>query len=326
MRKILLSVWFAATTLCAQTQPAVPEFEVASIKPAPPLDPAKIVAGKMHLGMSVDAARVDIGSLSLADLIRTAYRLKSYQVSGPDWMTSERFDVLAKMPAGASKDKVPEMLQALLAERFKLVVHRDTKEHAVYALVVGKSGPKMKDAEPDPAPGTAAAAPPAGGMVVGSGDSQMRISPNKEGRSATVAGAPFGQMKVTMGEAGMIHMDFARMTMPSFADMLSRMTDRPVVDRTELKGNYQLAMDLSMDEMRNVARAAAASAGFALPMGPGRPGGDAGRGPAPADAASTPGGSSIFSAVQQLGLKLDPRKLPVETLVVDHVEKTPTEN
>src|SRR5581483_840097 len=99
--------------LGAQT-PATPPptFDVASIKPAPPLDPAKIMAGKLHVGMSVDAARVDIGNLSLADLVRIAYRVKPYQVSGPDWMSSERFDVLAKMPEGVSKDKAPDMLQA----------------------------------------------------------------------------------------------------------------------------------------------------------------------------------------------------------------------
>jgi len=73
-------------------------FEVASVKPAAPLDRGQILSGEAHVGMKIDAARVDIGSMSLADLIRVAYRVKPYQISGPDWMASERFDVLAKMP------------------------------------------------------------------------------------------------------------------------------------------------------------------------------------------------------------------------------------
>jgi uncharacterized protein (TIGR03435 family) len=306
-------------------QSSAPVFEVASIKVAPPLDPAKIMAGKLHIGMSVDAARVDIGNLSLADLIRIAYKVKPYQVSGPDWMAAQRFDILAKMPEGVTKEQVPEMLQALLADRFKLTIHRDSKEHAVFAMVVGKNGSKLKEAEPDAAPPAPAADAPAkpGGMVIGTGDGQVRLDRSTDGKGATVAGGPFGQMKISMGEAGMMRMEFARITMPALAEMLSRFTDRPVVDMTELKGNYQVPLDLSMDEMRNVAKAAASQAGIALPMGGGG-GGDPSR--SPADAASTPAGGSILSAVQQLGLKLEPRKTPVETIVVDHLEKTPTEN
>jgi uncharacterized protein (TIGR03435 family) len=318
-----------AAALFAQTPPAAtpaPAFEVASIKPAPPIDPAKIVAGTLHVGMSIDAARVDIGSLSLAELIRIAYRVKPYQVSGPDWMSSQRFDVMAKMPEGASKDQVPEMLQGLLAERFKLIMHRDSKDHPVYALVVGKNGPKLKEAAVDagaPPPAATDAAPSKPALVIGSGENQVRVKPNSDGKGATVAGGPFGQMKMSMGEAGMMHMEFAKLSMQGLADLLTRFTDRPVVDMTELKGNYQVGLDLSMEEMRTVAMAAASQMGIALPMG-GRGGGEGMR--SPADAASTPSGGSMMTAVQQLGLKLEPRKAPLETVVVDSLEKTPTEN
>src|SRR6476659_5055448 len=123
-----------AVALHAQTPAAAPAaapaFEVAAIKPAPPLDAAKIMAGKLHVGMTINAARVDIGNLSLADLIRIAYKIKSYQLTGPDWMPAQRFDMQAKMPEGATKEQVPEMLQTLLADRFKLSIHRDSKEHS----------------------------------------------------------------------------------------------------------------------------------------------------------------------------------------------------
>jgi uncharacterized protein (TIGR03435 family) len=305
--------------------PARPSFEVASIKAAPPIDPRKIMSGQMHIGMSVDSARVDIGSLSLADLVRTAYKVKAYQITGPDWMAAQRFDVLAKMPEGAKKEQVPEMLQSLLADRFKLAVHHENKEHPVYALVVGKNGPKLKEAEPDAAPAADAAQPK--GMTFGTPEGQVRVNPNSDGRGATVAGGPFGQMKVSAGEGGRLKMEFAKISMPNLADLLSRFADKPVLDMTELKGNYQVTLDLSMDEMRQLAQAMAAQAGVSVPPGGmGRPGAGGPGGMSPADAASTPGGSSILGAVQQLGLKLDSRKLPVDTIVVDHLEKTPTEN
>ena len=135
-----------AAAMLAQT-PAKPAFEVATIKPAQLPGPAQMAAGQLHMGLYVAGARVDIGAMSLADLIRIAYRVKNYQVSGPPWMTTERFDVMAKIPEGVSKDLVPEMLQALLAERFKLELHRENKEHSVYVLTVAKGGPlELKEA------------------------------------------------------------------------------------------------------------------------------------------------------------------------------------
>jgi uncharacterized protein (TIGR03435 family) len=318
----------ASVASLAQPPAAAPAFEVASIKPAPPLDPAKIMSGKMHVGMNIDAARVDIGSLSLQDLIMVAYKIKPYQLTGPDWMKVQRFDIMAKMPEGANKDQVPQMLQALLADRFKLAIHRDTKDHSVYALVVGKNGVKMKESAPEPGPAPAAAAgdsnaepPGSGGTVMGRGENQVRMKPNPDGKGMTMTNKQFGEMKMSMGEAGMMRMEFSKMTMKVLADMVSRFVDRPVLDMTELKGGYQVALDLSMDEMQTMARAAAADAGIMMPGPPAKP--EANR--APGDAASAPS-TSVFAAIQKLGLKLDPRKAPVETIVVDHAEKMPTDN
>jgi uncharacterized protein (TIGR03435 family) len=284
-------------------------FEVASVKPAAPLGRGQLLSGQTHIGMSIDAARVDIGGMSLADLIRVAYRVKLYQVSGPDWMASERFDVLAKLPEGASREQVPEMLQALLAERFKLTVHRESKEHAVYALVVGKNGPKLKESAPD-------ADAPAGGDPSAALD--VHVSGRGENTSVAISGGPIGTARMSMGPNGTMRLEALKMNMAALADTLSRFFDRPVVDLTELKGTYQVVVDLSMEDLRTAAR----SMGYMAPgMGGGRDGGRAG-----ADAASDPGGLSIFAAVQQLGLKLEPRKVPVDFIVIDHLEKTPTEN
>ena len=305
---------FAACAAFGQT-PAAPAFEVASVKLASPLNPADVAAGKLHVGMTIDGARVDIGFFSLADLIPVAFRVKRYQVSGPDWMAAQRFDIQATIPDGASAGQVPEMLQALLAERFKLAMHRETKDHPVYALVSGKNGSKLKEAAPDsaaPADDNAKA-----GVAIGSGDRQARVS--SDGKGLVVTGGRLGgAMRVTMGPNGTMHLAASKITLASFVDVLSPFLDRPVVDMTELKGNYQIALDLTMDDLRKVAR----TAGVALPGQASGPD-SAGR---PADAASDPSGGSIFNSVQQLGLKLEPRKAPLEMIVIDHLEKNPTEN
>lgn len=300
----------------ASAQTAAPAFDVATIKPAPPINPALIAQGKMHVGMKVDAARVDIGYFSIADLIRTAYEVKAYQVSGPDFISTERFDIMAKMPEGATKEQVPAMLKALLAERFKLAVHKESKEHPVYALMPGKNGPKLEEAAADtPPPPPAADAPaPKGSMSIETNEGTMRINRNPDGRGATISNPKGGAAKVTMGQDGMMHMEMSQMSMPDLADALSRYVDRPVVDETGLKGKYKVSLDIAMQDMMRIAK----SAGF-LPPGMAPPG------PA-ADTASDPGGSSVFAAVQRLGVKLEPRKEPVDTIVVDHVEKAPTEN
>ncbi len=304
MRRVsiaVISFLLAPAFIRAQT------FEVASVKPAQPIDRAAVMAGKLHIGMSVDGARVDIGNLSLRDLLTRAYRVEGYQISGPDWLGSERFDILAKLPDGAKPDQVPEMLQALLVERFKLAVHRETKEHSVYGLVVGKGGPKLKAAE-------APAAPEAGGSP------QVNISHDAQG--VTVSGVGrlgAGPTRFSRGANGGLRLETTRISMPHFADLLSRFVDKPVVDATGIKGDYDIALEVSPEEIRRLATAA----GMMMP-GPRMRGGEGGMaGPAEA---SDPGGSSVFAAVEQLGLKLEPRKEQLTTIVIDHIEKTPTEN
>jgi uncharacterized protein (TIGR03435 family) len=318
--------------LQAQTATAPLSFEVASIKPAPPLDPAKIMSGQAHLGMNIDGARVDIGFLTLQQLILVAYKVKPHQLEAPDWLKEQHWDIVAKMPAGANKDQVPEMLQALLAERFKLTIHHINKEQSVYALTVAKSGLKLKEADPDPAPAPAAAAagsegekpedkPAAKGeTVLGRGENQVRITQTPGGRGATVSNARFGQMKMSMGEGGNMVMEFSKLKMADFADMLTGMVGQPVVDQTDLKGSYKVPIELSMADLMRVARAS----GMAGMMG-GGPAGPAADPTHPADAASDPT-PSMFAAVQKLGLKLESHKAPVDTIMVDHLEKTPTEN
>src|SRR5579883_321402 len=250
LRMAALALGAGAGLMLAQT----PAFEVATIKPAPPLNPMEIAQGKVHLGMNIDGARVDIGALSMSDLIRTAWEVKPYQVSGPDWMTTERFNIVAKMPEGATKDDVPAMLKTLLAERFKLAVHKESREHPVYALVVGKNGPKLQAAAPlasSGSPDDAAAAKT--GTSIGTPDGTVRVSRSPDGKGFEMNSAKTGAARVTAGSDGLMHMDMERVTMPAFADMLSRYLDRPVIDQTNLKGDYHASLDFSMQEMLRLA-------------------------------------------------------------------------
>src|SRR5437667_6809863 len=121
-----------------------PAFEVASIKASAPL--STLIAQRVRFGMTISGARFDC-RMSLNDLIAAAYRIKTDQIAGPEWLTSQRFEIHATIPEDTSKDQVPEMIQTLLEERFKLKAHRENKEQQVYALVVSKEGPKLMNAD-----------------------------------------------------------------------------------------------------------------------------------------------------------------------------------
>ena len=146
LRKVSICLALTAIAAFAQTKPA---FEVATIKPSPPMDPAKLAAalqagGKMPFGANIDSHRAEYLYLDLKTLLTYAYGVKPYQITGPDWMATTRFDIVAKMPEGSKKEDAPKMLQTLLEDRFKLTTHRTSAEHPVLALVVGKGGPKLK--------------------------------------------------------------------------------------------------------------------------------------------------------------------------------------
>ena len=259
-----------------QTPQSKPAFEVASIKPAPPSP-----MNQMRIMMQVDGGMLRYSNVSLREVLRTAFRVKDFQIQGPDWMGNARFDVSAKLPEGSSEKDVPEMLQTLLAERFKLAVHRETRDHAQLALVAAKSGAKLKPSE-------APAAAPEG--------------------AAPRQGPPRGNMMMHMDNSGM-HFSATGATMAGLAEALSRFVDRPVVDSTGIEGKYDFDLTFSPENMRGLRR-----------MGP--PGeSDRAPGEPPAEQAG-----SVYDAVAKYGLKLDPRKGPLETIIIDRLEKEPTEN
>ena len=133
-RKLTICLALTAIAAFAQTKPS---FEVATIKPARPIDQAKILAalqsgGKMPIGATIEAGRAEYLYLDLKTLLTYAYGVKPSQITGPDWMSTTRFDIVAKMPEGSKKEDAPKMLQSLLEERFKLTVHRASAERPCF--------------------------------------------------------------------------------------------------------------------------------------------------------------------------------------------------
>jgi len=286
-----LLIVLSAATVFAQTPPR-PEFEVATIRPSTQTPQDGVTAG-----VRIDGAQVRCALLTLKDYIGIAYRIKLYQVSGPDWLGSERFDIAGTIPAGGSATQFPEMLQSLLEERFKLKIHRDKKDFPVYVLDVAKSGLKMQEsAAPDPDLAKADAKGPVN--VTGTGGSQGVSINYGRGTSYTFSNNRF---------------EAKRFTMELFTANLERFVDRPIVDMTELKGTYDIVLDVTQEDYRAMLIRAGINAGVTLPPEALRL----------LDGASV---ASLFDAIQKLGLKLDARKAPLDLLVIDDARKTPTEN
>jgi len=318
--------------LTAQVTQAQFSFEVASIKPATPFSLDKMLSGRIHVG-SVKGSEADFQFVSLMDLLAYAYRVKTYQIAGPTWIRDGRWDIKAKLPDGAPADRVPEMMVSLLIERFKLMAHDETRESAAYELVIEKGGPKFKEAPPED-DSTVAKTPAEetsstfslGGFPGGAGNMNF----GNDGRGV-ITGGPNDTTRVSQNPNGGMRLEISRLTMPSLANMVTSFVDRPVIDGTGLKGTYQVVLDLPFESMlsviQNLAGTSAFQGGF-----PGFPGGGfAGFGGAPGAGTAVPGSAtdptaSMFQSIQQLGLKMQSRKTPVRTIVIDHFEKTPIDN
>lgn len=224
-----------------QPTAARPEFEVLSVKPGDPNDPAS--SGRTTPG------GLEMRNTTLNNLVRGAYNLNEYQLDGgPKWMNSAKFNIDAKLPAGVPRDQIPLMMQAMLADRFKLEFHRETRTLREYALVVAKGGPKLQTA---------------------SEDDRNRQRSSQGDRQIKGWGQPISTL----------------------TRMLISAVGAPVIDRTGLEGQYNFILE------------------FEPLMGT----------PKEDETMRT-----IFVVLQeQLGLKLEPIKGPVEVLVIERAEKPP---
>ncbi len=239
MRAFTLASTVLALAIGAQGQPA-PAFEVASVKVSPAREGT---AG--FTAMDSDPAMVRYSNITLHLLIAIAYKFDSRLITGgPPWLDSDKYDVSAKMPPGTPKDQVPAMLQALLADRFKLALHRETKDQRAYFLVVGKNGPKLKPAR------------------------------EEGGQNMIIPGGIIGHA----------------MTMRVLAGSVASVVGYHVVDKTGLPGAFDIDLRFTPENSKE------------------------------------PGPDLLTCIQEQLGLKLEPGRAPVEVIIVDRADRIPTEN
>jgi uncharacterized protein (TIGR03435 family) len=255
-------------------------FEVASVKPASSSDGS--VGSSMRGGPGTsDPERITFTNVTLIAVILRAYAVKPYQVTGPDWLSSARYDLTAKVPAGATKEQCNLMLQRLVADRSRLKLHHDSKELRGYELVRGKSEPKLKPSDetgPDVVPTEA---------------------PKTDANGFPQLTAPgLVLMEGLRGTAVVSFLAARAQPLSALVDLLSKEFRMPVADQTGLNGKFDFNLEYA-------------------PQSPG------------AVAIESPDDSAanLLSAVpQQLGLKLIPKDVPVDMLIVDSAEKIPTEN
>lgn len=231
-----------ATGMCIALSANAQTFEAASVKPAAP------ITGRGGRA-TASGDRVIYANTTLLNALARAYLVRGYQIDGPAWIRTERYDIIAKAPDNTPKEEIPLMLEALLKERFQLKLHRERRETLVYALVAGKGPAKYQKSDGDV------------GYDLNNGRRELKNH-----------------------------------TMAQLADFLSPMVQHPVFDRTGLPGTYKFPLEMSMEELGGINAT------------PDR---------------STP---SIFTIVEELGLKLESRKEPVEVIIVESGNKIPIEN
>lgn len=275
----------------AQTQntaPQLPKFDVASIKPH------QSEGMRMRAGMQLTPDGISATGAPLSMLLHEAFGLPADRIlNEPDWVNSARYDIEAKVdPDDAPKlEKLTpkervEMLLPLLEDRFGLKFHHETKTLEVYALVVAKGGPKLKAATDDNGGESADAAPPPLGGPDGDGGVKL----------------PRSAMMMRMSPDGMT-MEGHDATADQLAQAITVQLGSTVVNETGLKGKYDYTLTFAPE-----------MGGRMMGMPP--PGAGDGGAPPP------PQGPSIFAAVQeQLGLKLEAKKEPVDAVVIDHIER-----
>jgi uncharacterized protein (TIGR03435 family) len=298
MKVPFLIVFGAAGLLNAQ--PAAPRtFEVASVRAAgekPPHTPIA-AAGEITGGPgTADPTRMTFTWALMRRLLMSAFNLPIDQISGPDYVMGQdlRFDIVATLPEGATKEQAAEMLLNLLKERFHLTYHTEKKDFDMYTLVVAKGGPKLKDAEvPD--------GPPPAAPEIGT---PLRAAPqDRDGFPDLPAGRPNSQGQTRNGVSRFTF----RMASPQMLLNMIQFSLGPsrTTDKTGLTGKYDFHLEFSQ----------------AGPPGIG------GRGAAGPDLDASDPAPDLFNALEkQLGLKLEKSKTPLDVIVIDRMDKQPTEN
>ncbi len=270
----------------ATTAAEGPRFEVASIRPSPEGPPAPGAAG-VHISQQ----QVRFAYLALRDYINIAYKVPIQQIVGPEWINSARFDVAATFPAGATPEQFPQLIENLLRDRFHLKARRESRDAPILSLEVASGGLKIK-AAPDEALKEGPFS------VTSSGSADGVAADLGQGASLLFTNSRFEARKVTM-------------TM--VVEVLSRFFDRPIQDHTKVDGRFDIVFPMKPEEYMPMMIRAAVNGG--IPMPP--------QALAMLDGASA---GSVYDGLKALGLSLESRKSPVDFLVVESIDKMPTEN
>ncbi len=266
--------WSSAFLVCCAiyAQPnSKLEFEVASIKLSQP-DPNGYTVGCKGGPGTDDPTTFRCSNMSFSNLLARAFKIRYDLVQGPDWLKTQMFEISARVPTNTTEDQFRTMLQNMLTDRFKMATHRESKEMTVYALVVGKGGPRFKEHIDSNNPAD---------------DGSHKLNLDKDGYPDV------GYSGMACAGGGRCAWGAHKVRMTALLSQVTAQMRRTVLDETGLKGEY----DFKLHWMNESA------------------------------ARQEENGLTIVQALQdQLGLKLESRKGTEEFLIIDHMEKLPTEN
>jgi uncharacterized protein (TIGR03435 family) len=229
---------------------------------------------------------------TIGNLIKEAYHMGTNQkLTGPDWVQgpdAQYFEIEANLPDGAKPEQIPSMLQRLLVERFRLRIRTEDKEERAYFLRVGLAGPKLKEVSP--------------------GQPSQPWKGKSQGQVLLVrSGTASGGWRMYSRLGADVILDAYKISMPELASALQIEVGRPVVDRTGLTGVYEISMAVPGGRFDQAAHSDLT-------------------GNSPALDSAEVGGGSVAHSLGQLGLRLEAGKISIENLVVEHIERVPTEN
>ena len=278
----------ASTSAFAQADNSL-TFEAVSIKPFPEGAPMRMSGCEGGPGYT-DPGQIHCEHITLRMLMARAYKVRTQEIFGPGTLDSEYFNILAKVPPGSTNEEVAIMFRKMLAERFKLTLHHENRLLPAYSLQVATGGPKLKDAGPIPQDDS----PPADGKLPVGEDGFPLLR-----RSVTSKGP------ITLFRNGQARLFASQGKLAALATAFSNQLERVVVDETGLAGTYDIVLTWTPDSRD--------------PGGRPRP-------EAASSEASTPEVDLFAALEQQLGLKLVSTRIQHDALVVDRVEKSPTEN
>jgi len=283
LRFVLACVLLIVGRAIAQT---TLQFEVASVRPTPGDNSGP------PIGMRITGARIQISGYSLKDYIGMAYSLEPPQVIAPEWMATQRFEIAGNLPVGSTRQQLPQMIQALLIDRFQLKVHKESREFPVYALTVSRGGLKITGTPVDP------------------------TAPQPPATEVNGSGSPAGVViSMGAGSFGLAdnRLEVKNLTMPELANSLTRFSERKTIDATGVTDRFTFTLELSQEDYGFAMMRAAINNGY--PVSP--------QGLRALDAAPS---NVLGGYIARTGLVLEERRAPLDVVVVDSALRTPTEN